>query len=129
MAEALTPLYADWLPRPFTPLQIIERTKIPYVTRFSFGEPLPSLTHSLTNMELPGFYLENATRLLSSDFADAAKIIDPDVKAPASVADRLQALIQNPPIDEVELYRLLREAEAEYGEGPELVELLNVHVF
>jgi len=125
MADALTPLYADWLPRPFTPLQILERTKIPYVTRFSFGEPLPTLTHSLTNEELPGFHLEKAARLLSSDFADAAKIIDPEAQAPATVAEQIQTLLRQPPIDEVELYRLLREMEAEQGEGPELAECLN----
>jgi len=125
MAQALTPLYSNWLPRPFTPLQIIERTKIPYVTRFSFGEPLPSLTHSLTNMELPGFYLDNCARLLISDFAEAGRIIDPDAPAPVSMADRLQSLLQRVPIDESELYRLLSEAEAGFGEGEELAELLN----
>jgi MinD-like ATPase involved in chromosome partitioning or flagellar assembly len=36
----LKPFFDDWLPRQFEPLQIIELTKIPYVTRFSFGEPL-----------------------------------------------------------------------------------------
>lgn len=125
MAQALTPLYSNWLPRSFTPLQIIERTKIPYVTRFSFGEPLPTLTHSLTNMELPGFYLDNSARLLISDFGEAGRIIDPDAPAPVSVADRLQSLIQRVPVDEAELYRLLNEVENEFGEGEELVELLN----
>jgi len=74
-AEGLIPLYADWLPTQFKPAQILEVTKIPYVTRFSFGEPLPVLTHSLTDPELPGYYLERCARLLDSDFSEAARIL------------------------------------------------------
>lgn len=76
-SEALRPLYADWLPKDFEPRQILEITKIPYVAKFSFGEPLPVLTHSVTDADLPGFNLENVARLLASDFRDAAVIIDP----------------------------------------------------
>jgi tetratricopeptide (TPR) repeat protein len=77
-AEGLIPLYADWLPTQFKPAQILEVTKIPYVTRFSFGEPLPVLTHSLTDPELPGYYLERCARLLDSDFSEAARILKGD---------------------------------------------------
>lgn len=77
-AAGLVPLYADWLPKQFKPAQILEVTKIPYVTRFSFGEPLPVLTHSLTDPELPGYYLERCARLLDSDFSEAARILKGD---------------------------------------------------
>jgi tetratricopeptide (TPR) repeat protein/MinD-like ATPase involved in chromosome partitioning or flagellar assembly len=77
-ADGLVPLYADWLPTRFKPAQILEITKIPYVTRFSFGEPLPVLTHSLTDPELPGFYLEQCARLLDSDFSEVARILKGD---------------------------------------------------
>jgi len=75
----LKPFYDDWLPKNFGPLQIIERTKIPYVTRFSFGEQLPVLTHGVSDPEMPGFYFRNLSRLLETDFADAAAIIDPEL--------------------------------------------------
>ena len=79
----LTPFYDDWLPERFKPLQILELTKIPYVTRFSFGEKLPVLTHGTSDPTLPGYYYHNLQRLLESDFRDAAPIIDPQsVKTP-----------------------------------------------
>ena len=70
--------YEDWLPTRFTPRQILELTTIPYVTKFSFGEPLPVLIQSgIHDPDSPGFYLANAARLLDSDFRDAGIIIDP----------------------------------------------------
>jgi hypothetical protein len=70
-SKALEPFYEDWLPTRFAPRQILELTKIPYVTKFSFGEPLPVLIQSDTDPDSPGFYLANAARLLTSDFRDA----------------------------------------------------------
>jgi tetratricopeptide (TPR) repeat protein/MinD-like ATPase involved in chromosome partitioning or flagellar assembly len=120
----LRPLFDDWLPKQFQPIQIIELTKIPYVTRFSFGEPLPVLTHSLTDPEFPGFFLENAARLLDTDFRDAARIVDPDSSITPNITNQIQSLIQKAPIDEVELSKLLRVAEEECGESPELANIL-----
>jgi MinD-like ATPase involved in chromosome partitioning or flagellar assembly len=75
-ARDLKPFYDDWLPGYFdSPLEILELTKVPYVTLFSFGEPLPVLTHSLTEPQFPGFYLENAARLLATDFSVAEEIV------------------------------------------------------
>ena len=125
IAVALNPLYADWLPRPYTPLQMIEKTKIPYVSRFSFGDPLPVLTHSLTDSDMPGLNLEHSARLLLSDFQEAAQIIDPEAQAPLSTTEQLQALIQQAPFDELVLHQMLRDIEAEQGEGPELAGLLD----
>ncbi len=74
-SKELKPFYDDWLPSKFKPKQMLEITKIPYVAKFSFGEPLPVVTHSLTNPELPGFYLENNALLIESDFLAAESII------------------------------------------------------
>jgi tetratricopeptide (TPR) repeat protein/MinD-like ATPase involved in chromosome partitioning or flagellar assembly len=125
IAEDFRPLYADWLPSRFAAMSILELTKVPYVSRFGFGEPLPVLTHSLTNPELPGFYLDHVARLLLSDFRDAARIIEPDVPEPLDAAGRVHELIERAPIDEVELHQRLTQAEEELGEGPELAQLLN----
>jgi MinD-like ATPase involved in chromosome partitioning or flagellar assembly/tetratricopeptide (TPR) repeat protein len=121
----LKPLFDDWLPKQFQPLQIIELTKIPYVTRFSFGEPLPVITHSLTDPEFPGFYLENAARLLATDFREAAQIIDPNATIAPEITEQVRSLIQKAPIEELELRKLLRVAEEQLGESPEFSVLLD----
>jgi tetratricopeptide (TPR) repeat protein len=121
----LKPFYEDWLPTQFQPRQILELTKIPYVTRFSFGEPLPVVTHSLTDPELPGFYFENVTRLLASDFQDAAVIIDPEAARAPGIEAQILTLVQQTPVDELGLTRLLRQAEEQLGQSDELAALLN----
>lgn len=125
VAKDFKPLYGDWLPSRIEPRRILELTKVPYITRFSFGEPLPVVTHRLTDPELPGFYLDNCARLLLSDFRDAERIVDPEAKPPLDAAGRVRELIERAPIDEAELYKRLRVAEEELGEGAELGRLLN----
>jgi MinD-like ATPase involved in chromosome partitioning or flagellar assembly len=73
----LAPLTAPWLPRAFSPRKFLEKTRVPHVPRFSFGEPLPVLTHSLTDPGLPGLYFDTIARLIHSRLADAGSIIDP----------------------------------------------------
>jgi hypothetical protein len=43
--------------------------------------------HSLTDPELPGFYLENVARLLAADFKDASEIIDPGASKSADIIE------------------------------------------
>ena len=74
------PIFDVWLPVENKPREILELTKIPYVAKFSFGEPLPVLSHGVSDPDGPGFYLNNVARLLLSDFADARRIIDPRQK-------------------------------------------------
>jgi hypothetical protein len=69
----LKPFFDDWLPKQFQPLQMIELTKIPYVTRFSFGEPLPVLTHSLTDPEFRAFILRMLLGFFRLTFARPRK--------------------------------------------------------
>jgi hypothetical protein len=76
-SRELTPFYNDWLPKQFKPRSILEQTKVPYITKFSFGEPLAVLEHSLSDPEFPGYYLGNVARLLASDFSDAQQIVAP----------------------------------------------------
>ena len=122
-ARDMKPVFDDWLPRQYSPSQILELTKIPYITRFSFGEPLPVLTHSLTDPELPGFYLKNVARLIRTDFREAAQIIDPRAPSDQGVEAEIAAVIQQAPIDEVKLLRLLRDAEQEFGESSQVASL------
>lgn len=76
----LEPLTAPWLPKDFSPRRFLEKTRIPHVPRFSFGEPLPVLTHSLTDPSLPGLYFDLLARLIRSKFRQAGEIIDSTYK-------------------------------------------------
>ncbi len=77
-ASDLKPFYDDWLPKQFEPRQILELTKIPYLPKFSFGEPLAVVSHGVSDPDYPGYYLEKIARLLASDFVEAAKLLAPD---------------------------------------------------
>lgn len=50
-ADELGQFYSDWLPKPYTPLQIIEKTKLPCIAYFSFGEKLPVVTEGTSDPE------------------------------------------------------------------------------
>ena len=65
----------------FQPRQMLELTKIPYITKFSFGKPLAVLEHSLSDPEFPGFYLNNVSRLIASDFSEAQQILAPNTRS------------------------------------------------
>jgi tetratricopeptide (TPR) repeat protein/cellulose biosynthesis protein BcsQ len=123
-AQELKPFYDDWLPKQFKPLQILELTKIPYVTKFSFGEPLPVLSHGVTDPELPGFYLENVARLLASDFQDAAQIVAPEGDEGRFGLAEFRARLAQVPINEADVNESLSQIENVLGEGAALSELL-----
>jgi tetratricopeptide (TPR) repeat protein len=119
----LAPLVASWLPRGLSPRRFLERVRVPHVARFSFGEPLPVLTHSLTDPSLPGLAYDNLARLLDSSMRDAAKIIDPAYEEPklqAAVTEeidvRLLALAENPTALHQELAKIAQLHGSESGE-------------
>ena len=74
-AEELGEFYCDWLPKGITALEVLERTKLPYVAYFSFGEKLPVLTEGSTDPESLAFAYTNAASLIASDFKDPAQIV------------------------------------------------------
>jgi tetratricopeptide (TPR) repeat protein len=123
-SKELKPFYDDWLPKQFEPRKILELTKIPYVTKFSFGEPLPVLTHSMSDPEFPGFYLENIARLIASDFADAAHILSPRTSSEIDIAT-IRATLAQFPIDESAIERSITLINAETGASSEFFDLLN----
>ena len=95
----LEPFYNDWLPKEFKPRKILELTKIPYITKFSFGEPLAVLEHSLSDPEFPGFYLKNVARLIASDFSEAQQIVAPNgnvVRQAGRTSDTIKKLLASP---------------------------------
>ncbi len=71
----LAQFYEDWLPKQFSPLQILERTKLPYVAYFSFGEKLPVITEGTSDPQSLGYAYLAAATLIENDFKDAAGLI------------------------------------------------------
>src|SRR5262249_23508809 len=110
---------SSWLPEVFSPRQFLEKTCVPHVPRFSFGEPLPVLTHSISDPNLPGFAYDNLAQLLSSQLSDAGRLIDPAYQPPRFDAGlkeetelKLLALIQQP----AELHREIARLRQTYGD-------------
>jgi hypothetical protein len=68
--KELAPLTPSWLPTTYTPRQFLDKTRVPHVAVFCFGEQLPVLTHSLTEVSLPGIFYDTVARLLHSKPAD-----------------------------------------------------------
>lgn len=123
-AEELKPFYDDWLPKELKPRQILELTKVPYVTKFSFGEPLPVITQGVTDPEFPGYYLENVARLLISDFQDARQIVSPERDDHFRVVAELRSVLASVPIDEGVVAQSIAAIENEIGSSPMLSEFL-----
>jgi hypothetical protein len=73
----LAPLTAPWLPKDFSPRQFLDKTRVPHVPRFTFGEPLPVLTHSLSDPGLPGLYFDTIARLILDQLSNVGTVIDP----------------------------------------------------
>jgi hypothetical protein len=73
----LAPLTAPWLPKDFSPRQFLEKTRVPHVSRFTFGEPLPVLTHSLSDPGLPGLYFDTIAQLIRFQLSNVGTVIDP----------------------------------------------------
>ena len=75
IAREFAPFYEDWLPKQFTPLQIIERTKIPYIPYFSFGEQLAVMTHGTSDPGGIGYAYLAAATLIGNDFRNVDAVI------------------------------------------------------
>jgi MinD-like ATPase involved in chromosome partitioning or flagellar assembly len=76
-AEELKEFYDDWVPKDLGVLQIIERTKIPYVAFFSFGEKLPVVIEGTTDPESLGFAYQNSATLMANNFKEVNRLVSP----------------------------------------------------
>ncbi len=121
----LKPFYDVWLPKQFEPRRILELTKVPYVTKFSFGEPLAVLMHNISDPEFPGFYLDKVARLIATDFGDALDILEPGATVYSSTTSEIRSKLTQFPIDEESISQLLGSIEAQIGHSLEFCELLN----
>lgn len=87
-AEELGPFYDDWLPKTYTPLQIIERTKLPYIAYFSFGEKLPVVTDGVSDPEGLGYAYLAAATLIAGEFRDAEQLITAGLSGVGLISDK-----------------------------------------
>jgi cellulose biosynthesis protein BcsQ len=67
--------YKSWLPKEVTIRRALERTKLPYVAFFSFGERLPVFEESGSDPESLGYALRTFARLLESKLQDASSFV------------------------------------------------------
>jgi hypothetical protein len=68
-ADELAEFYEDWLPRPYTPANVLDKTKLPYVAYFSFGEKLP-VEEGTSDPEGLGHAYEVTAHLIANGFSD-----------------------------------------------------------
>ena len=114
------PYVSGWLPKQFEPRQFIEKVRVPHVARFSFGEPLPVISHSVTDPALPGLPLSNLAQFLATRLTGAAALIDPP--SVVSEENELYSLLA----DEGRMQREIGERAGRLGQdSPELLRFLN----
>ena len=85
-ADRVQPFYSDWLPSGFDPRRALERTKLPYVTYFSFGEQLPALVDSTSDPESLGYALNMVSLLIEQRLENAEVILSGTAKEPGEQA-------------------------------------------
>jgi MinD-like ATPase involved in chromosome partitioning or flagellar assembly len=91
LAHSMRDAYADWLPRSFAPLLVLERTKLPHVSFYSFGEALPAERDRLSDPETLGYAYRVICELVRHEFANVPELIGQEM-LPTTESDRLQAL-------------------------------------
>ena len=95
-AERVKPFYNDWLPTGFNPRRALERTKLPYVTFFSFGEKLPALIDSTSDPESLGYALNVVSLLIEQKLENAELILS------GATEEITESPSRNTPHDDVE---------------------------
>ncbi|MDF3072176.1 MAG: tetratricopeptide repeat protein, partial [Polyangiaceae bacterium] len=121
----IAPLVDTWLPSGIPVQRLLERLRVPHVARFSFGEPLPVLTHSLSDPDRPGLAYDLLAEILGGAFADAGRIIDPRYRPPFDPMQATEADIDALVRDDDARETATRAVAASYGDqSPTLVALL-----
>lgn len=65
-SEKLKNIYDDWLPKSVKRRDFLEKTKIPYISYFSFGEKLPVIEQGVKDPTGLGYAYENIAALLAN---------------------------------------------------------------
>jgi len=75
IVDGVQEFYADWLPRPLTPRQVLEITKIPHHSYFGFGERLAAVEQGTEDPTGMGFVYDKVAQFLASDFKNFAALV------------------------------------------------------
>jgi MinD-like ATPase involved in chromosome partitioning or flagellar assembly len=71
----LAPLYQPWLPVGVEPRQVLERTMVPYVSYWSFGEGIPAFEERASSPEMVSWSLETVAALIINGLGDVATLL------------------------------------------------------
>ena len=66
-SQRLNHFYDDWLPQKYSSRQVLERTKLPYIAYFSFGEKLPVLEQGVSDPEGLGYTYNVVAKLIHGE--------------------------------------------------------------
>jgi cellulose biosynthesis protein BcsQ/nucleotide-binding universal stress UspA family protein len=75
-ARELAPLYVDWLPSSISRRDVLEVTKLPYMSYFSFGEGLPVIEQGTNDPAGLGYAYENLAALIATDLQDVELLLE-----------------------------------------------------
>jgi hypothetical protein len=75
LEDKLKPFYDDWVPKTIQLRRVLERTKLPYIAFYSFGEPLPAVTEGTSDPEGLGYAYLSAASLIAGDFQSVDRLI------------------------------------------------------
>jgi cellulose biosynthesis protein BcsQ len=80
-ANKLGEFYTGWLPIGIEPRHILERTKLPYVAYFAFGEKLAVLLQGVSDPDSLGFALNAVATMIDSGLSDLSKVLPDRISA------------------------------------------------
>ena len=74
-AERLSSLYEPWLPIGHQVIDVLERTTVPYVSSWNFGERIPFLEERSSNPESVNWAIDNLAALMINGLANVTGLI------------------------------------------------------
>lgn len=75
VVDGVAEFFDDWLPRPLTARDVIERLRLPQQDFFGFGERLAVVEQGVAQPGTLGFVYDRVAALLAQDFADIPAVL------------------------------------------------------
>lgn len=111
-AVATEEYFSSWLPYTLKPRLYYDKIRVPHIARFSFGEPLPVVSHSITDEGLPGLAYSRIARLFETKFSEAGIIIDPTFRpAQSKLGSAIPVFLKDQP----DLAQLIISGDSEFA--------------
>ena len=76
MATRLAPFYSSWMASRLQPIDMIERTTIPYFSYWSFGEAVATIGERTTNPDSISYPIEAVAALVGRNLDSAEQLVD-----------------------------------------------------